>query len=45
MIQIFTGFAVIALAVLVGWIAGRTGVLGPGARPNLASLNFNEHSP
>jgi malonate transporter and related proteins len=45
MIQIFTGFAVIALAVLVGWIAGRTGVLGPGARPILASLNFNVLAP
>ena len=45
MIQIFTGFAVIALAVLVGWIAGRTGVLGPGARPVLASLNFNVLAP
>jgi malonate transporter and related proteins len=45
MIQIFTGFAVIALAVLVGWIAGRTGVLGPGARPVLARLNFNVLAP
>jgi malonate transporter and related proteins len=45
MIQIFTGFAVIALAVLVGWIAGRTGVLGPGARPILANLNFNVLAP
>ena len=45
MIQIFTGFAVIALAVLIGWIAGRTGVLGPGARPILASLNFNVLAP
>lgn len=45
MMQIFTGFAVIALAVLVGWIAGRTGVLGPGARPILARLNFNVLAP
>ncbi|MFD4422870.1 AEC family transporter [Agromyces sp. NPDC058484] len=45
MIQIFTGFAVIALAVFVGWLAGRTGVLGPGARPVLAMLNFNVLAP
>jgi malonate transporter and related proteins len=45
MMQIFTGFAVIALAVLVGWIAGRTGVLGPDARPILARLNFNVLAP
>ena len=45
MIQIFTGFAVIALAVLVGWIAGRTGVLGPGSRQVLAQLNFNVLAP
>ncbi len=45
MIQILTGFAVIALAVLVGWIAGRTGVLGPGARPVLARLNFSVLAP
>ena len=45
MIQILTGFAVIALAVFVGWIAGRTGVLGPGARPVLAKLNFNVLAP
>jgi malonate transporter and related proteins len=45
MLQILTGFAVIALAVFVGWIAGRTGVLGPGARPVLARLNFNVLAP
>ncbi len=45
MIQIFTGFAVIALAVFVGWIAGRFGVLGPGARQVLAQLNFNVLAP
>jgi malonate transporter and related proteins len=45
MIQIFTGFAVIALAVFVGWVAGRTGVLGPGARQVLAQLNFNVLAP
>ena len=45
MIDILTGFAVIALAVFVGWLAGRTGVLGPNARPVLARLNFNVLSP
>ena len=45
MIDIFTGFAVIALAVFVGWIAGRTGVLGPEARPMLARLNFSVLAP
>lgn len=45
MIDILTGFAVIALAVVVGWIAARTGVLGPNARPVLARLNFNVLSP
>ncbi|ANJ28013.1 AEC family transporter [Agromyces aureus] len=42
---IFTGFAVIALAVFVGWLAGRLGVLGPSARPVLAQLNFNVLAP
>ncbi|GAA1061917.1 AEC family transporter [Agromyces bracchium] len=45
MIDILTGFAVIALAVFVGWLAGRTGVLGPNARPVLARLNFSVLSP
>ncbi|MFF2371773.1 AEC family transporter [Agromyces sp. NPDC058110] len=45
MIGIFTGFAVIALAVFVGWLAGRLGVLGPSARPVLAQLNFNVLAP
>jgi predicted permease len=44
-IDIFTGFAVIALAVFVGWLAARVGVLGPGARPVLAKLNFNVLAP
>jgi malonate transporter and related proteins len=44
-IQILTGFAVIALAVFVGWLAGRLGVLGPAARPVLAKLNFNVLAP
>lgn len=45
MIDILTGFAVIALAVLVGWVAARTGVLGPEARPVLARLNFSVLAP
>lgn len=43
--SVFTGFAVIALAVFVGWIAGRTGVVGPEARPILARLTFNVLAP
>jgi predicted permease len=39
-IDILTGFAVITFAILVGWIAARTGVLPPEARPVLAKLNF-----
>lgn len=45
MIDILTGFAVIVLAVLVGWIAARTGVLPPEARPVLAKLNFTVLGP
>lgn len=45
MIDILTGFAVIALAVLVGWIAARTGVVGPEARLVLARLNFSVLAP
>ncbi|WP_353826646.1 AEC family transporter [Agromyces sp. SYSU T0242] len=45
MIDILTGFAVIALAVVVGWVAARTGAVGPGARPVLARLNFNVLAP
>jgi len=44
-IDILTGFAVIALAVFLGWLAARTGVLGPNARPVLARLNFSVLSP
>ncbi|MFF2387944.1 AEC family transporter [Agromyces sp. NPDC058104] len=43
--SVFTGFAVIALAVFVGWIAGRAGVVGPEARPILARLTFNVLAP
>ncbi|MDR5698517.1 AEC family transporter [Agromyces aerolatus] len=44
-IDILTGFSVIAIAVLVGWIAARTGVLPPEARPVLAKLNFTVLGP
>ncbi|MFF2271678.1 AEC family transporter [Agromyces sp. NPDC058136] len=43
--SVLTGFAVIALAVFVGWLAGRTGVVGPEARPILARLNFSVLAP
>ncbi|WP_448006048.1 AEC family transporter [Agromyces bauzanensis] len=45
MTQILTGFAVIALAVAVGYVTGRSGVLGPGARQVLALLAFNVLGP
>ncbi|WP_350349009.1 AEC family transporter [Agromyces sp. G08B096] len=45
MIDILTGFAVIGLAVLVGWIAARSGVLPPEARQVLARLNFSVLGP
>jgi malonate transporter len=45
MIDILTGFAVIALAVFLGWLAARTGVLGPEARPVLVRLTFTVLSP
>jgi malonate transporter len=45
MIEILTGFAVISLAILVGWVAARTGVLSPEARTVLARLNFSVLAP
>lgn len=45
MIDILTGFAVITLAVLVGWVVARTGVLPPEARPVLAKLNLTVLGP
>jgi malonate transporter len=42
---ILTGFAVIALAVFVGWVVARSGLVGPEARPVLARLNFNVLGP
>jgi predicted permease len=41
MIEIFTGFAVIALAIVVGYVIGRLGILGDQARPVLARLAFS----
>lgn len=45
MIDVLTGFSVITLAVVVGWLAARTGVLPPEARPVLAKLNFTVLGP
>ena len=40
MVEIFTGFAVITLAVLVGYATARLGFLGEGAGPMLSRLSF-----
>lgn len=40
MIQILTGFAIIALAVVVGYVTARTGILGAGGRQVLGLLAF-----
>ncbi|QTX06169.1 AEC family transporter [Agromyces archimandritae] len=45
MIGILTGFAVIGLSVVVGYITGRSGILGPHAKPVLAKLTFNVLAP
>ncbi|MDQ7992467.1 MAG: AEC family transporter [Propionicimonas sp.] len=45
MIEIFTGFAVIALAVVVGYVTARSGLLGQGAVTVLARLTFNVLAP
>jgi len=45
MLQILTGFAVIALAVLVGYVTARTGLLGREAVTVLARLTFNVLAP
>ncbi len=37
---VLVGFGVIAAVIAVGWLVGRTGVLGPGARYVLARLAF-----
>lgn len=41
MVEILTGFAVIALAVLAGYLAVRLGILTVSAGPVLTRLNFN----
>ncbi|MEU1970307.1 AEC family transporter [Microbacterium sp. NPDC019599] len=45
MIEALTGFAVVGVAILVGWIIGRTDLLGEHARPVLARLTFFVLSP
>lgn len=40
MVEIFTGFAVITLAVLVGYVTARLGFLGDGAGPVLSRVSF-----
>ena len=45
MIDALTGFAVVGVAILLGWIIGRTDLLGEHARPVLARLTFFVLSP
>lgn len=45
MIGILTGFAVIGLAVIVGYVIARIDLLGPHARPVLSRLTFFVLSP
>ncbi|WP_243074721.1 AEC family transporter [Microbacterium sp. SS28] len=45
MIESLTGFAVVGVAILVGWIIGRTDLLGEHGRPVLARLTFFVLSP
>ena len=45
MLQTLTGFAVVGLAIVVGWILGRIDLLGPHARPVLSRLTFFVLSP
>lgn len=44
-IEALTGFVVVGLAILVGWIIGRTDLLGEHARPVLSRLTFFVLSP
>jgi len=44
-IDILTGFAVITLAVVVGWVSARTGALPPSTRQVLAKMNFTVLGP
>ncbi len=45
MLETLTGFAVVGLAIVVGYILGRIDLLGPHARPVLARLTFFVFSP
>lgn len=45
MIEALTGFVVVGVAILVGWIIGRIDLLGEHARPVLARLTFFVLSP
>lgn len=45
MIDALTGFAVVGVAILVGWIIGRIDLLGEHARPVLSRLTFFVLSP
>lgn len=45
MLAILTGFAVILLAVFVGWLCARINLLGPDAPTILIKLSFNVLSP
>lgn len=45
MLDTLTGFAVVGLAILIGYILGRIGLLGEHARPVLARLTFFVLSP
>lgn len=45
MLEALTGFVVVGLAILVGWIIGRANLLGEHARPVLSRLTFFVLSP
>lgn len=45
MLEVFTGFVVVGLAILVGWVLGRIDLLGEHARPVLSRLTFFVLSP
>lgn len=45
MLESLTGFVVVGLAILVGWILGRIDLLGEHARPVLSRLTFFVLSP
>ena len=45
MLESLTGFVVVGVAILVGWILGRVDLLGEHGRPVLARLTFFVLSP